>query len=230
MGAMAQALVAQTAGGGDITTGLQALWQMNEGSGTTVADGSGNSNVLTLGGGSTTPTWVSGYTGSFALLFDGNNDVATATSSSSLSPTSAITISAWVKTSGQGSGNAATGTLIRKENAYTVFIDGTSGLLFGIFAGSNCIYGTATTTGVWHHVCATYDKSLGSNQMALYYDGALVANQTNTNSIPSNANDVAMGGGLLYSDEQLNGTQNATRIYNRALTAAQVLYLFNNKL
>lgn len=44
----------------DDTTGMQALWRFQEGSGTTIADGSGNGNGLTISasGGASLPSWL----------------------------------------------------------------------------------------------------------------------------------------------------------------------------
>ena len=45
-----------------ISSGLVAWWKMDEGSGSTVADSSGNGNTLTLASGSAAPSWVAGVT------------------------------------------------------------------------------------------------------------------------------------------------------------------------
>jgi hypothetical protein len=55
-----------------------AHWNMEEGSGTTVNDTSGNANTGTLGTGSSAPSWISGKIGK-ALNFDGNDYVGIGT-------------------------------------------------------------------------------------------------------------------------------------------------------
>ncbi|MFA6146357.1 MAG: DUF2341 domain-containing protein [Patescibacteria group bacterium] len=93
-------------------TGLKGLWHMDDASGTTVTDSSGNSNTGTLGGGTADyqPTWVGADGGEWdginqqfatgdSLTFDGNNDYISAGNGSSLNLTTAISISAWVKKS-----------------------------------------------------------------------------------------------------------------------------------
>src|SRR3989344_20842 len=51
------------------TTGMVAYWPLNEGSGTTASDATGNGNTATLSG----PFWTTGQI-SGALSFDGSND------------------------------------------------------------------------------------------------------------------------------------------------------------
>lgn len=81
------------------TTDLMAHWNMNEGSGTSVADQSGNSNT-----GSSAANWsadgegVSGQSGDRAISFSNNaSHQVQKTNVSGLNPVSAFTVSIWVK-------------------------------------------------------------------------------------------------------------------------------------
>src|SRR5206468_9777237 len=73
-------------------SGLIAYWKFDEGSGTTVADSSGNGNTGTLVNG---PVWTAGQVGN-ALFFDGIDDNITVPDSASLDLSSSFTLSAWV--------------------------------------------------------------------------------------------------------------------------------------
>ena len=73
-------------------SGLVAYWKFDEGSGTSVADSSGNGNTGTLING---PQWTAGRLGN-ALFFDGIDDNVTVPDSASLDLSSAFTLSAWV--------------------------------------------------------------------------------------------------------------------------------------
>ena len=86
--------------------GLIGEWRLDEGSGTTVADSSGNGNNGTIVGTGTSPTWVSpghDVTLPFALDFDGSGVAASATNSVNLGNSPALdqmdnyTVSLWVK-------------------------------------------------------------------------------------------------------------------------------------
>jgi hypothetical protein len=85
---------AASSAGADPT--LVGQWHMDEGSGTVVADSSGNGNNGTILGGA---TWVPGPFGS-ALSFNGGMAVVHVGNNPTLEPTSAITVSAWVQYSG----------------------------------------------------------------------------------------------------------------------------------
>jgi hypothetical protein len=92
----------------------RALWHLDAGSGTTISDRSGNGNTGcfpsivnavgrpcfgTLGGGSDDPAWsaaAASKSGDSSLALDGD-DLVFVPRSTSLSPTAAITVEAWVK-------------------------------------------------------------------------------------------------------------------------------------
>ena len=72
------------------TSGLVAYWKFDEGSGTTVADSSGNGNTGTLVNG---PVWTAGIAGN-ALYFDGIGSNVTVLDSNSLDLSNSFTLSA----------------------------------------------------------------------------------------------------------------------------------------
>ena len=73
-------------------TGLMAHWPLNEGSGTTVADGTGHGRTGTMH----TAGWTTGILRAFAGSFSGARFVEV-TDTSGLRPTEAVTISAWIR-------------------------------------------------------------------------------------------------------------------------------------
>ena len=83
---------------------LVGCWQMEEGSGTVVHDGSSFINDGTL---YNSPLWVTGKTGNYALEFNGTN-YGLVPDDSSLDITNAITIAAWINPS-----NAATQDMVK---------------------------------------------------------------------------------------------------------------------
>jgi hypothetical protein len=76
---------------------------------------------------------------------------------------------------------------------------------------------SGTITSGWHLVTATYDGAIGR----LYVDGALVASETFT--APANTN-YALYIGRYYggTGSGWNGSMDEVRLYNRALTSAEV--------
>src|SRR2546429_154512 len=72
--------------------GLVAAYAFNEGSGTTVADASGNNNAGTVSG----ATWTTAGRYGSALVFDGTSANVTVANSASLRLTAGMTLEAWV--------------------------------------------------------------------------------------------------------------------------------------
>ena len=77
-------------------SGLVAAYSFDEGTGTTVADASGNGNTGTTAN----TSWTTGHSGS-ALSFNGSSSWVTVPDSASLDLTSALTLEAWVKPSAE---------------------------------------------------------------------------------------------------------------------------------
>src|SRR2546421_5017481 len=72
-------------------TGLVAAWGFNEGSGTTVADASGNNNAGTVSG----ATWTTAGRYGSALVFDGTSANVTVANSASLRLTAGVPLEGW---------------------------------------------------------------------------------------------------------------------------------------
>jgi hypothetical protein len=83
----------------------------------------------------------------------------------------------------------------------------------------------ALPTGVWKHVAVTRNGNTGT----LYIDGVQVAQNTNMTLSPSSLGSTTnnwIGRSQYSGDSYLDGQIDQFRIYNRALTAAEVLALF----
>src|ERR1700743_1869815 len=74
-------------------SGPVGLWKLDEGSGHTVADTSGNGNNGVLSGG---VSWTSGVFGGSSLSFDGSGQVKVA-DNDALEPPTSVTVSAWFR-------------------------------------------------------------------------------------------------------------------------------------
>ena len=75
----------------------------------------------------------------------------------------------------------------------------------------------ASATGAWTHLAVTYD---GAN-LRLYVNGVQTASRALTGSIVTTTGLLKIGGNAV-SGEWFNGLIDEVRIYNRALTAAQI--------
>ena len=199
--------------------GLVAAYGFGEGEGFTVADASGNGNGGTITG----ATWTTAGRFGNALVFNGMNSWVTVNDAPSLDLTTAMTLEAWVFPTVAPSGWR---DLISKESgsgiAYYLYASGTGNRpATGILIGSveRTLFGTSVLpTSAWRHVAATYDGT----QQRLYVGGVQVASRAQTGSIAVTTGPLRLGGNGVWG-EYFNGRIDEVRIYNRALTAEQIV-------
>jgi hypothetical protein len=211
--------------------GLVGYWKMDEASwnGTAgeVIDSSGNENHAVRSGDATTTT------GRFAKsgTFDGTGDYATIGQSSSLDVTDEFTFSAWVKTSD----SANTLPLISKGS---LSIAGTTNkFAFGLYQGKvwavyRAVTGTTISTNTvsdntWHYITWTFSKK--NNQNTVYIDGKIDGEgYVSPTTTGQDSSDVKLGTTNISGfDYYHNGGVDEMRVYNRALSPAEIQALYN---
>jgi len=195
----------------------------NETSGTTAADASGNGKNATLSG---TAAWAGGKAGNGLSL---NGGTASASLPAGVvSSLNDFTISTWVKvtTISDWARIFDFGTST-SNHMFLVPKAGGSGLRFVITtngtAGEQQINAPALTAGVWKHVAVTLQGGIG----IIYVDGVEVARNSGMTLKPSSLGNTTNNylGKSQYADPNLNGILDNFRIYNRALTAAEIAAL-----
>ena len=84
------------------------------------------------------------------------------------------------------------------------------------------IYGSiGVADGQWHHVIGVYEHNVA---MSIYIDGVVDVSQAMNGDIILSEADVYIGSNA-HSPTNLNGWMDDVRIYNRALSQAEILYL-----
>jgi chitodextrinase len=198
-------------------TGLVAAYAFAEGSGTTVTDFSGNGNTGTISG----ATWTTQGKYGNALSFDGVNDLVVINGSASLNVSSAMTLEAWIYPAASQSGWR---TILQKQvDAYFLNASHSGGPLRpagGATINSSVRYvgaSSASPVNTWTHVALTFNGST----LQLYVNGSPVASQSTSGTIQTTSNALRIGGNVPYG-EYFNGRIDEVRVYNRALTQAEI--------
>ena len=149
-------------------------WQLNELSGTTAADSSGNAADGVYSGGYTQGR-PGPFAGTYATRFDGSTGIAYSSGSAATVPAT-TTITAWFRST------AAAGGIIAGFSNTTTAAGTTGGPLIGLdSSGKAYAYVFASTNkfvtsipeynnGFWHHIAGVIDNT--GNTMTLYVDGA----------------------------------------------------------
>jgi chitodextrinase len=199
------------------TTELVAAYSFNAGTGTSLADSSGSGNAGTISGASWT---TSGKYGG-ALTFDGVNDWVTVTGSPSLRPTSKMTVEAWIRPTALG---GIWRTVLVKERAgnldYALYAhDGGPGPSGHANVNNLDRYAPASPIAVnaWTHLATTYDGA----SLKLYVNGALKTTMALSGPIASSTNPLRIGGNAVWG-EWFKGQIDDVRVYNRALSVAEI--------
>jgi len=198
-------------------SGLVAAYGFNEGSGTTVIDGSGNGNTGTING----ATWSTQGRFGAALSFNGTSNLVLIPNSASINVSAAMTLEGWIFPTAVQSGWRT--ILQRETDAYTLNASSDAGPLFpaggGTFGGSGTwINGTSgSPVNAWTHVALTYDGAT----LKLYVNGVQVASTPRTGAVQTNGNPLRIGGNVPYG-EFFQGLIDEVRVYNRALSQAEI--------
>lgn len=221
-----------------IEEGLAGYWHLDETTSTTAYDATNaaNSGVLTNG-----PVRSStGCRAGSCLVFNGTNNYVQGPSSNKITGDNlqAITISAWVKTTSTAAQypvaikrSAAQSTLISldsNQNSAGTAAAGYLGFLtrnYADSAHSYLVYDGDYNDGQWHHLAAV----INGMTRILYIDGVQRGIDTDQGmqSVAGNTASVFIGS---FDSSQLffRGAIDEVRIYKRALTAGEILDIYND--
>jgi len=163
-----------------------------------------------------------------AYLFDGIDDFMSVADSASLDITHHITLAAWIFPQARKSekvivkGQALHGNIAAP---YELSLSGTGDIIFSLRPGLQFtqLRRHGYSLNQWLFVVGTYDGSA----MKLYVDGSLANTLNITGALNSNNEDLLIGTRLRLRSDTFNGKIDDIRIYNRALSAAEVQTLYN---
>lgn len=199
----------------DNSTGLQARYRFNEGSGTNAASSSTNtwgiSGTLTNG-----PTWVASpiQFGSNALQFDQSNDIVTAPVLTTA--TTNVTMEAWVyHNGGTGTDHLLMSNGAVNSSGYTFFINTSKTLI--LILGGKGIYNTGVSlpTNQWCHLALV----VSTTGCTVYRNGVQVYTNSVIPTTPAGYFVMGYNPGL---GQPYDGMIDEVRIWNVARTQAEI--------
>ena len=203
---------------------LIGYWPLNEASGSTAYDHSGNENHGTLNGGVT--QGATGLLGDKAYSFDGNDDKVQA---SSLDVADRITASCWVYFNSFAGNDYIINDYSGSGQWFLLSVNDTDGTLqFAVDDSSTKLTVQSNqklSTGNWNMVTASYSRS--SNKMKVYLNGSKVGEESKSLSSIAWSDNVYFAGRGEDNNRQMTGRISEVRIYNRPLTPSEVQYLYS---
>ena len=169
-----------------------------------------------------------------ALSFDGVNDSVTIPDAASLDLTTGMTLAAWVNTGARDGWE----TIILKENvdtySYALYAQDGAPVQGGSVepSGNVSVAGRTETLlatgaisgGTWVHIATTYDGTT----LRFFVNGVEASNAAVTGPIDTGGGALRIGGNDVWAGEYYQGLIDEVRVYNRALTAAEIETMRNN--
>ncbi len=208
--------------------GLAAAYSFSEGSGSIVADASGNNNRGTING----ATWNTQGKFGNALSFNGTSSyVAVPNSPSIQSPATAITVSTWVNPNGTSQSGSSVLQKINSSNSLSYAV-GQNSSNTRRFSGYLQVNGTqyatpaakAMTNLTWYYVALTWQSGQKVTLRIYNANGSVFdsvkTTQSPTGSINYNSSNLVIG--VNGSGRYWKGTIDEVRIYSRVLTQVEI--------
>jgi len=212
------------------TAGLVGWWKLNENGGSTANDSSpSGTHDGTISG---DYEWVVGYDSNSAVKFKDARVLVP--DAAQLRPAATVSATAWVYYSGDPGGSAR--VLVKGKNdkeAYAIEVDDQDSATFyvGDVNGGKYRYWADSEDGDtypddWLHLAGTYD----GNTVKFYIDGEVAGTNDVPKSIPLSQDPcgLAIGNKADVNDNPFKGSIDDVRVYDRALTAAEVAWLASN--
>lgn len=211
----------------NVVNGLVGWWKFDEGTGLVALDSSGNLNAGTINGGC---SYVTGQVGPYALSFDGSSGYVSLPTVGYSSYSGDFTICAWVKLdtligetiAGWGNGG------VPNYYQYVFSLDASGVIYLTYYNGaSSYLTGPTVATNVWTHVCVTVTTA---GNVTLFANGVGTSLSGTANPIVSRPDYNRTYIGKSPNDSAsayFKGSLDDVRIFNRALSADEVLDLYN---
>ena len=201
---------------------LLAHWTFDEGSGTTAADSSGNGLTATT---TATTTYVAGISGTAAQL--PRFTLADSSSLALAGGNTAFTISLWANTTTSDDFAVLAGFEGQGSTGDRYAIKTSGGNIEATVGGATAAANLPTTSnGNWIHIVAVNDPTAGNSK--IYVNG--VQSGADGSVINLSSTDLQWTMGTYWNSNSYNytGALDDVQVYDEALSAGDVTFLFNN--
>ena len=185
---------------------MTAWWKLDENTGTSAADSTGNGHSITLNGGT---TWTTGKLGSAINV---SSSSQTAITASGKAVPSTFTLTAWMRPTNA----SGIDTLFSFGSAAALRTNG-SGLRFTTFGIKD--HDTASSMfsgGTWTHIAFTFTPSVAGG--AKFYVNGVLRQSIDSSTIDTAAAGVWRIGASHISGEWFGGALDDVRLYSRVLS------------
>ncbi len=218
-----------------LTQGLVGYWKMDENTGTTVTDYSGNGNTGTL---TNSPVWDVGRFGSGVKFDPATTDkYISVSASTSLNNQSSFTWSTWINPSQLQSSKR----LLSKAGVTSITLQNVSSsqrIYFNIACSGTDLQVQTTASDAlnlnsWNHVVVIWDgTSCAISSANIYINGKLAAKHASSTDGTGTKDDDSSGPFTIGNNwsgytTQVQGIVDDTRVYNRALSDTDIRQLYN---
>jgi hypothetical protein len=212
--------------------GVFTYYPFNEGIGSTTQDMIYGNNGTIIGA-----SWVDGRYGK-ALSFDGTSNYVDCGDIAALNSASQFTLIGWIKQNDNSRWERAFNKIT--DSSYDISVAPFAGsLFFEVGNGENSYaywsdYGTEIPSGTWFHVAAVFDGGGATNpDKAKLYVNGVAKTLVFSGNFPSSTADLTdvnlTIGDQGYGDEDwFQGIIDEVQIYNHALSAEEILELYNS--
>ncbi len=212
----------------------------------TIGASGSNTAVGDCQSGTSTHAWYNGVTGkrNYSLSFDGTDDYVSIVNESNFDfeRTNAFSVCSWVNPVNDTDANHTIVAKMQDSSPFTGWelmlydtnASDSDGITFSLINtwSSNVLRVDAARneieTGTWQHVCATYDGSSSTSGVSIYLNGVSKTVNSVLNSLSSSIlNSLNLEIGSRQGGRLMKGQIDDVRIYNYALSAAQVRNVYN---
>jgi len=165
--------------------------------------------------------WTTGKSGT-GLAFDGVDDYVKVDYSASLDASSTVTVEAWVNFDGIQMSYAG---IVDKRQSYRLRTGPTYKMYFDMeFSNGSWFDSNPSNSAIapysWHHLVATYDRALASDNVKYYIDGAFDKAYSTNGYILQVTDGLSVG--RLDNAQMFKGSIDEVAVYTRSLSASEV--------